>query len=257
MKQGIGWFSGGITSAVAINSALVNGMSLQIYFFETGQHHPDNMRFLRDCEKWYGQKIHIMRNKKAGSVKQVLEKGFINSPGGAFCTHQLKKKVRQDLEKLIDYDFQIFGFEYSPKQIKRAERFVEQYPEAKGIFPLIEDKLTKDDCFQIVQKYAKIELPEMYKLGFNNSNCIGCVKGGKGYWNKTRKLFPEIFEQTAKLERKAGRSCINGTFLDELDPEAGRHDDIALPDCGVICEIEMMGTEQALAESAAILKGEG
>jgi 3'-phosphoadenosine 5'-phosphosulfate sulfotransferase (PAPS reductase)/FAD synthetase len=237
----IGWFSGGITSAVAIKKCVDSGSNMQIYFFETGQHHPDNMRFLKDCEKWFGQKIHIMRNKKAGSVKQVLEKGYINSPGGAFCTHQLKKKVRQQLEGLIDYDAQIFGFEYSPKQIKRAERFVEQYPEAKGIFPLIEGKITKDDCFKEVTR-AGIELPEMYNLGFNNSNCIGCVKGGKGYWNKTRKLFPEIFEQTAKLERMAGHSCINGMFLDELPVDAGRHDDISLPDCGVICEIEMMGT---------------
>lgn len=233
----LGWFSGGITSAVAIKKCLDVGHNMQIYFFETGQHHPDNMRFLHNCEKWYGQKIHVMRNKKAGSVKQVLEKGYINSPGGAYCTHQLKKKVRQDLEKLIDYDAQVFGFEYNPKQFKRAERFVEQYPDAKGVFPLIDLKLTKEDCFKIVTG-AGIELPAMYKLGFNNSNCIGCVKGGKGYWNKTRKLFPEIFEQTAKLERLAGHSCINGTFLDELNPEAGRHEDLSLGDCGVICEVE-------------------
>lgn len=241
--NGIGWFSGGITSAVAVKISIESGKDMQIYFFETGQHHPDNIRFIKDCEKWYGQKIHIVRNKKAGSVKQILEKGYINSPSGAYCTHQLKKKVRQDLEKLIDYDFQIFGFEYSPKQIIRAKRFLEQYPEAKGIFPLIEEKKTKLDCFNIVQK-AGIELPEMYKLGFNNSNCIGCVKGGKGYWNKTRKLFPEIFNQTAALERQAGHSCINGTFLDELPTDAGRHEDISLPDCGVICEIEMMGVEK-------------
>ena len=122
MANLIGWFSGGVTSAVAIKKAL-QWNDVQIYYFETGQHHPDNMRFLKDCEKWYGQKIHIMRNKKAGSVREVLERGYINSPGGALCTHLLKKEVRRTLEKYIDYDGQVFGFEYEKRQIIRAQRF--------------------------------------------------------------------------------------------------------------------------------------
>ena len=83
----------------------------------------------------------------------------------------------------------------------------------------------------------------MYRLGYTNANCIGCVKGGKGYWNKIREDFPEIFKQTAELERKAGHSCINGVFLDELKKGEGRHESLTLPECGVTCEIEMMGAE--------------
>ena len=86
-------------------------------------------------------------------------------------------------------------------QIKRAERFCEQYPNANPLFPLIENKLTKQDCLKIV-KDAGIELPEMYKLGFSNNNCIGCVKGGMGYWNKIRVDFPETFQRMAALERQ-------------------------------------------------------
>ena len=91
---------------------------------------------------------------------------------------------------------------------------------------------------------AGIELPAMYKLGYNNSNCIGCVKGGMGYWNKIRKDFPEIFEETAKVERMVGRSCMKGQFLDELDPERGRHEDISLPECGVVCPVELDGLRE-------------
>lgn len=240
MRQGIGWFSGGITSAVAIKSAIAEGLDVQIYFFETGQHHPDNMRFLHDCEKWYGQKIHIMRNKKAWSVEKVLERGFINSPGGAYCTKLLKKDVRVALEKITEFDFQIFGFEFEPRQIKRAERFVEQYPESKGYFPLIKHQITKGQCFEIVRD-AEIEIPAMYRLGYSNANCIGCVKGGKAYWNKIRKDFPEVFQRTAELERLAGRSCINGTFLDELQSNVDFGEQLELPECGVTCEVEMMG----------------
>lgn len=232
----IAWWSGGVTSAVATKFAIADGET-NIYFCETNQHHPDNFRFMADCEKWYGQKIHVLNNKKWGTVKKVLEHGYINSPGGAYCTKLLKKDVRIAIEKIVDFDHQIFGFEFEPKQIKRAERFVEQYPMSKAYFPLIRERLDKKRCMDILMRNG-IELPEMYKLGYSNANCVGCVKGGKGYWNKIRQDFPQIFKQTADLERKAGHTCIKGTYLDELDPKAGRHDSIELPECGIYCEVE-------------------
>ena len=83
-----------------------------------------------------------------------------------------------------------------------------------------------------------IKRPTMYDLGYNNNNCIGCVKGGKGYWNKIRKDFPDVFAERAKLERLIGRSCINGCFLDELDPHSGKVNDI-VPECDVMCELSL------------------
>lgn len=70
--------------------------------------------------------------------------------------------------------------------------------------------------------------------------CIGCVKGGKGYWNKIRQDFPGIFESRAKMERELGRSCINGVFLDELEPSAGRMEKAILPDCGMLCQLDYL-----------------
>lgn len=63
-------------------------------------------------------------------------------------------------------------------------------PEIMGRFPLIEAGLQKEDCFAALQA-AGIELPVMYRLGFDNNNCIGCPKGGNAYWNLIRKHFPE------------------------------------------------------------------
>ena len=31
------------------------------------------------------------------------------------------------------------------------------------------------------------------------------------------------------------------SVLDELDPERGRHEDIKLPECGVVCPVELDG----------------
>lgn len=236
----LAWWSGGVTSAVAVKIALEKYDDVQIYFCETNQHHEDNLRFKKDCEAWYGQKIHTLNNQKYKSVKNTLDLGHINGPKGADCTRYLKKNVRIALEKIVDFDGQIFGFEFEPRQIKRAERFLEQYPNSKGLFPLIDKKLSKSDCFQLLAN-NNIELPMMYKLGYTNANCIGCVKGGMGYWNKIRTDFPDIFKQTSEIERRHNRSCIKGVFLDELEPDRGRHESLELPECGIYCEVEMMG----------------
>lgn len=237
MKTTIAWFSGGVTSAVATKIAIEQYENVSIYFCETGEHHDDNKRFFADCEKWFGKQINILTNAKWKTVDAVLAHGYINGPNGAYCTKLLKKDVRIALEKIIDFEAQIFGFEYETKQIKRAKRFLEQYPTSFAHFPLIDSGLTKQDCLQMLVD-NKIEIPAMYRLGYSNNNCIGCVKGGMGYWNKIRKDFPHIFKKRAKQEREAGHSCIKGKFLDELDPDAGRFEKIELPECGIYCEVE-------------------
>ena len=97
-------------------------------------------------------------------------------------------------------------------------------------------------CLAII-KSVGINLPEMYKLGYKNNNCIGCVKGGMGYWNKIRKDFPDVFNRMAKLERekniylisipgKDGREIV---WLDELDPSRGRYREEHIS-CGILCD---------------------
>lgn len=238
----IAWFSCGATSAVACKIALSMYDDVHIYYIETGTGHPDNARFIKDCERWYGQNINIIRSKKYSCVSDVLRKGFINSPYGAACTHELKKKVRYDLEdELKNWDGQIWGFDFDKKEINRAIRLKQQHPNTKPLFPLIEKQITKSDAMGMLWK-AGIEIPVMYKMGYNNNNCIGCVKGGMGYWNKIRKDFPDKFNEVASIERKIGATCLkdeNGLiFLDELDANRGDPVKEIIPDCSLICQIE-------------------
>ena len=76
----------------------------------------------------------------------------------------------------------------------------------------------------------------MYERGFPNNNCKVCVRGGAGYMNLCRKVFPKEFADRARMERRIGGTCINGVYLDELDPEAGRDCEIIVPECGAMCE---------------------
>lgn len=241
----LAWFSCGATSAIACQIALKEYSNVRIIYIDTGSHHPDNERFLKDCEQWFNHHIEIHRSLKFSSIFDVIEKKrFINSPYGAPCTMELKKKVRYAIEdELKIWDGQIFGFDFAPIEIKRAERFSHEYPNAKPIYPLLEHQLTKEDCLAML-RIANIELPTMYKLGYHNNNCIGCVKGSMSYWNHIRENFPETFVKMAKIERQLNATCIrdkNGAvFLDELDPNRGKDESPLIPECSLYCQLETL-----------------
>ena len=67
---------------------------------------------------------------------------------GAPCTLELKKKPRQEWEKLNKPDFTVLGFTVEEK--RRAERF--KLTERDSLLvPLIDEGLTKQDCFNILR----------------------------------------------------------------------------------------------------------
>jgi 3'-phosphoadenosine 5'-phosphosulfate sulfotransferase (PAPS reductase)/FAD synthetase len=220
MKK-IAWFSCGATSAVACKLALNSDPTVEIVYIDTGSGHPDNKRFIKECESWYGKKITIIKSEKFSNVFDVIKKTrFVNSPYGASCTRELKIAVRLKYEKENNINSYYWGFESGKKEENRAERLSLRYPKFKHHFPLIELHVNKTDCLDTLKELG-IEYPTMYKLGYNNNNCIGCPKGGMKYWNKIRKDFPEVFNRMAKLEREVGHTCIKNIYLDKLDPSRG------------------------------------
>lgn len=239
----IAWFSCGATSAVACKIALSLYQDVRIVYIETHSGHPDNERFIQDCEKWYGKHIERICSEKYYDVADVLiRKKYINGPHGAACTSLLKKKVRYEFEdKIKEWDGQVWGFDYCEREVNRAIRFRQQNPKTKPLFPLIERMITKQDALGMLIK-AGIQLPVMYRLGYNNNNCIGCVKGGFGYWNKIRRDFPNHFQRMATIERRVGATCLKDEhgriWLDELDPNRGDSVTAILPDCSLFCAIE-------------------
>ncbi|RML73278.1 hypothetical protein APX70_04692, partial [Pseudomonas syringae pv. maculicola] len=81
------------------------------------------------------------------------------------------------------------------------------------IAPLIDRGLGKEDCKAMIQR-AGIELPVMYRMGYDNANCIGCVKSGEGYFRAIREDFPEQFEQNwAKARCVATRNGLPARFF--------------------------------------------
>lgn len=119
-----------------------------------------------------------------------------------------------------DYELTyVWGFDLAEKD--RAERTVEANPQAAHEFPLIERNLSKEEVHGLFERTFDFARPLMYELGYPNNNCIGCVKGGMGYWNRIRKDFPDVFDESGEIRTSrwtlyAKRQ--NGPiYLDELD----------------------------------------
>ena len=233
MKQQrtIVWFSCGAASAVAAKLALKEDPTVLLVYCDPGGEHPDNKRFLKDCEKWFRKAVIILRNEKYTDHYDVcLKERYLVGPGGARCTLELKKRPRQRFQK--PDDIHIMGF--TLEEQSRANDFSNRNPELFTRWILIEHGLGKQDCLGIVWK-AGIKIPAMYNLGYNHNNCIGCVKGGMGYWNKIRIDFPEHFTRMCIVERELNRTVLNGPFLDELDPQRGNFRKEPPITCGLGC----------------------
>ncbi len=103
---------------------------------------------------------------------------------------------------------------------------------------LVEWGISKADCLRILSD-AGITLPAMYALGFDHNNCVGCVKStSAGYWNRVRRLFPDVFARRAAQSRAIGVRLVRvrgeRVYLDALPVDAQAPDDDI--DCGPVCQ---------------------
>jgi len=244
----VAWFSAGVSSAVATRLA-VQEIDELIYIHIDDQH-PDTLRFVDECERWIGKPIKRIQSEMKTVEESILKKGGgwikAQKAGGAFCTIHLKKALRHKWEKenVDKYPFRyVWGMDVTEKA--RADRLRDAMPEFSHKFPLIERGIGKQEAHEIL-KASGIKRPAMYDLGYLNNNCIGCIKGGMGYWNKIRKDFPEVFAARAKLERELGATILKDRYLEELEPDAGRNQPPICDECGIMCQLQKI--EQAEAE---------
>lgn len=244
MNRIVSWFSCGAASAVATKLAIAEYGNITIAYCEVIEEHPDNMRFLKDCEKWFGQDILILGNDEyKRSIYEVFEKTrYLSGHYGARCTVELKKNIRKQFQ--LPDDIQVMG--YTAEETNRANRFIDSNNDVQLITPLIDKGLTKSDCLAMVQD-AGIELPEMYELGYKNNNCRGCVKAeSPAYWKKIQIDFPDYFAAMLAQEKRLGvkicKATIDGVadvrmHLDELPEWIKPADDTPDIQCGIFCEM--------------------
>lgn len=203
MKRMVCQFSCGAASAVATKLILSEYPAEQVFIVNAfiKEEHEDNRRFLADCEKWFAHPITVLRDEKYGASTHELwrQKRYMKGPRGAPCSASLKRKVLGLFAQ--EGDVNVVGF--TREEADRFDDLCDAFPEKTWKAPLIERDLGKEDCFAMVDR-AGIELPMMYRLGYDNANCIGCPKGGQAYWQNIRADFPEQFVQIKAIQEDIG-----------------------------------------------------
>jgi hypothetical protein len=236
------WFSCGAASAVAAWLIFIKyGKTHNVIIVNNpvDEEDEDNQRFLQDVEKWIGCKIIQQRNselKTDSAVEIWNDRKYMAGNSGAPCTMLLKKGARYEFERNNQVDWHVLGFTIDEKS--RHERFT-KFERSNVIPVLIDAQLTKTDCFQIIED-AGIKLPLVYRQGYPNANCVGCVKAsGITYWNHVRKVHPKIFEDRAIQSREIGAKLVRlkgkRIFLDELPIDA-KGNKMKGYECGIFCD---------------------
>lgn len=234
-------FSCGAASAVSTKITLSENPNAEIaiVYAETGSEDNDNLRFLEDCEKWFGHTVTRLRSDKYEDTWDVWEKKkYISGIKGAPCTRALKIDVRQAFER--PGDRHIFGYTADGNDIKRANMFREHYPNLDIVTPLIEKGLNKAACLAMIIT-AGIEPPKTYAIGFPNANCIPCCKAqSPSYWSLVRQEYPLEFKRMTDLSRRLGVKLAvlksDRVFIDEIPLDHPTTKAIA-PECDMLCHL--------------------
>lgn len=239
------WFSCGAASAVAAHETLRrygDRCTVRVINTPVAEEHADNRRFCDDVAAWLGVKIETAINPDYPESSAVVvwqkRKAMSFAHGGAPCTVHLKKEARQHWEAIYRPDWHVLGF--TAEECHRHDNFV--LTERSNLLPvLIDANLSKAECAQRLVE-AGVRLPEIYRLGYPNANCIGCVKAtSPTYWNHVRKTHPDVFQERAKQSRELGVRLVRvkdeRLFLDELDPASrGAPLKSIQHECGLFCE---------------------
>ena len=236
-KMKVCWISAGVSSFIAgyLEMETVD----KFIYIDIDDQHPDSRRFIADCETALDREIEILKSPYGSVENAIRAAGVVRLQGGfAPCTNWLKKRVRKEWE----YEHRNYALTYvwgmDCNEKHRAEVLRETMFEFEHCFPLIDRLMTKEDAHGLCKELG-VPRPAMYDLGYNNNNCVGCVKGGMGYWNKIRVDFPEVFESRKKLEREIGYSILKECYLDELDPNRGRMSDEIPQECNIFCMLNI------------------
>jgi hypothetical protein len=212
MKHIIG-FSGGAASAVAAKIVRDQhpGEEVILLFHDTRTEPADNDRFRADVAQYLD--LPITDDSDGRDIWQVFDdEGFLGNHLMTPCSRHLKQERGNRF--LMANQPCVFYLGYTVEEWQRGQRTYARFA-SLGIdvrYPLIEEKITKEQCLDRVTKCWGLQLPEMYSWA-NHANCIPCVKGGMAYWGCIAYFYPDIFSKACEYEKKYASHIMKDGFL--------------------------------------------
>lgn len=219
-------YGGGVQSTAALVLAVQGKIDFSIFLFANvgdDSEHPDTLQYVTDHAKPYaaahGIELHELRyTKRDGSqptlygevvrrdnksVDIPMRMGGSGAPGNRSCTEDFKIVVidrwmkKHGAHKTTPG---IVGIGISVDEFKRMRSDDPRYPFKVKEYPLIDLRLTRQDCINII---ASAGLPVPPK-----SSCWFCPFHSPAEWTRLRQERPDLFARSAEMEQIANEKLI-------------------------------------------------
>lgn len=231
-------FSGGLASAVVAKIIATRYPKDTILLYHaTNTEPPDNDRFRYEVANYIG--LPITEDSDGRDIWEVFrDTKYLGNNRHDPCSRVLKRErtlkyvqqvqkdwIKENIKtKEINYDevrdkscILYYGFCYgvSRKEGDESHRaqttFARYFAEnINTAFPLLENKITKEECEHRVVSCWDIARPQMYEL-YEHANCIPCVKGKKAYWGVVNMFNRTAWVRAVEAERVHGFNIFTNT----------------------------------------------
>lgn len=189
-------FSGGMGSYMAAKRVVeqYGADNTLLVFTDTKTEDEDLYRFVNDTVADLGAElVYLADGRNVWDV--FFDKGYMGAMQFAYCTQILKQKVfREWLEQHYQpHECIVYlGIDWSEEH--RFQRAIKHWLPYTVKAPMCDEPfLSKGDMFETLGGRG-IELPRLYKLGFEHNNCGGfCVKAGHGHFKNLLEKMPERY----------------------------------------------------------------
>lgn len=221
MKHIIG-FSGGVASAVCghiIAMKYQNKITHEaiLLFHDTKSEDKDNHRFRKQAAERIG--LPITEFSDGRDIWKIFDDcGFLGNGRNTMCSRILKQEM--SIKYLKENQPAILYIGFTIEEWRRAQRTAARYAQ-KGIevkFPLIENKIGKEECTHRVLNCWGLKLPRVYDF-LDHANCIPCIKGKKAYWGLIYMFRQDKWQKASNAEKKFKHTIFTeaGSLEEELD----------------------------------------
>lgn len=205
-------FSGGVTSAWCAGWAIrkYGKENVVLLFHDTKEEDTDTYRFLREMAAALDMEI-TERSDGRSVTDLAYDMNTLPNDRMPFCSRVLKiepgnEYMRELVANRTDrIAIKVVGFSANePDRVQRATALSWSLGYTVR-FPLIEEKVTKQQAAEWCQVTMGVRIPDMYQWS-DHANCVGCARGGIGYWLAVKENRPDVFEQRKQLEAEFGHT---------------------------------------------------
>ena len=170
---------------------------LEYVFCDTEKELPETYEYLDRLEAYLGRRVHRLRHDGMGfDALLEIRSGFLPSPQIRWCTEYLKLRP---FEAFIGDDPAVtyVGIR-SDEQGRKGH--VSTKPNVRPRFPFVEDGITRDDVFRILER-SGLGLPEYYRWR-SRSGCYFCFFQQRREWVGLLENHPDLFLKAMEYEKE-------------------------------------------------------